>query len=218
MVYSRKHSIMDIQTYQIRFEQIVFAKDNVEVWQNCQTPYKKHPNGCPNFQQNWSCPPHAPSVQETRATLKTYTYFWLLIMEYPIPKNKLKFIQRWKTQKGFARITKELNDFFSYLQSNHREWKINYCSHCELCKEKNYSGCNCPSAPCRYPNKIRISPEAAGIQVFDTLLKLGDSIETEPKSKLMRIGMCATDEKVDFVNVIQQYKLYQSILHKFNNL
>jgi len=218
MQYSRKHSIMDIQTYQIRFDQIVFAANDPEICQNCQKPYKSHPKGCPNFQHNWSCPPHAPTVQETRATLKTYTYFWILIIEYQIPKNKLKLIKKWKTKKEFARITKNLNDFLSYLQSNHREWKIFYCSHCELCEEKNYSGCTCPSAPCRYPDKIRISPEAAGIQIFDTLLKLDHSIEKEPFSKLQRIGMCATDEKVDFGNEIQNYKLYKSILQKFNSI
>jgi len=182
-----------IQAYQIRFDQIAFSANDEEVHQNCQKPYKNHPDGCPNYDQNWSCPPHSPTVSDTQASLKTYTYFWLLIIKYPIPKNKLKFIQRWKTQKGFARITKELNDFLSYLQSNHREWKIFYCSHCELCEEKNYSGCTCPSAPCRYPNNIRISPEAAGIQLFNTLQKLDHSIETEPSTILKRIGMCTTD-------------------------
>ena len=208
---------MDIKSYQIRFDQIVFAANDTEVCNNCQTPYKKHPKGCPNYQQNWSCPPFSPSVSDTQASLKTYTYFWLLIIEYPIPRNKLKFIQNWKTKKEFAHITKELNDFLSYVQSNHQEWKIFYCSHCEICKEKNYSDCTCPSAPCRYPNKIRISPEAAGIQVFDTLQKLDHSIETEPSTKLKRIGMCATDEKVEFANEIQQYRLYKSVLQKFND-
>ncbi len=217
MTYSQRY-FMDIQTYQIQFDQIDFAVNDTEVYRNCQNPYKFHPDGCPNYDNNWSCPPNSPTVSDTRTTLKTYTYFWLLIMEYPIPKNKIKFIQKWKTQKGFARITKNLNDFLSYLQSNHREWKIYYCSQCELCKEKNYSGCTCSNAPCRYPDKIRISPEAAGIQVFDTLLKLGNSIEIEPTSKLLRIGICATDEKVDFTNEIKKYRLYQSILHKFNDL
>ncbi len=209
---------MYIQAFQIQFDQIVFAANDAEVYNYCQTPYKKHPNGCPNYQQNWSCPPKSPTVRDTRAALKTYTYFWLFIIEFPIPKIKIKFIQKWKTQKGFARITKELNDFLSYLQSNHRKWKIFYCSHCELCKEKNYSGCTCPSAPCRYPDKIRISPEAAGIQIFDTLLKLDHSIEIEPSTKLKRIGMCTTDEKVDFTSEIQKYRLYKSILQKFNDL
>ena len=208
---------MDIQTYQIRFEQIVFTANDDEVCHNCQKPYKFHPDGCPNYHHNWSCPPNTPTVSDTKAALKTYTYFWLIIMEFPIPRNKIKFIQKWKTRKGFARLTKKLNDFLSYLQSNHRDWKIYYCSHCELCKEKNYSECTCPSAPCRYPNKIRISPEAAGIQVFDTLLQLGNSIEIEPTSKLQRIGLCATDEKVDFASEKKKYRLYQSILQKFND-
>ncbi|MHA1473931.1 MAG: DUF2284 domain-containing protein [Promethearchaeota archaeon] len=207
-----------IQAYQIRFDQIVFCANDDEVHQNCQNPYKNHPDGCLNYEHNWSCPPHSPTVSDTQASLKTYTYFWILIIEYPIPKNKLNFIQRWKTKKEFARITKELNNFLSYLQSNHREWKIFYCSHCELCKEKNFSGCTCPSAPCRYSNKIRISPEAAGIQVFDTLLKLDHSIETDPTTKLKRIGMCATDEKVEFAREFKNYRLYNSILNKFDNL
>ena len=207
-----------IKAFQIRFDQIVFLANDDEVYQNCKKPYKNHPDGCPNYQQNWSCPPHSPTVSDTQASLKTYTYFWILIMKYPILNNKLKSIQKWKTQKGFARITKELNDFLSYLQSNHREWKIFYCSHCELCKEKYYSGCTCPSSPCRYLDKIRISPEAAGIQVFDTLLKLQLSLETDPSTILKRIGMCATDEKVDFANEIKKYRIYQSILHKFNSI
>ena len=206
-----------IQAYQIRFDQIVYLANDDEIYQNCQKPYKSHPNGCPNFQHNWSCPPYTPSVQETRATLQTYTYFWILIIKYPIPKNKIKIIQKWKIKKEFAHITKILNDFLSYMQLNHREWKIYYCSHCELCKEKFFSDCTCPSAPCRYPNEIRISPEAAGIQVFDTLLKLQHSIERDPTTKLQRIGLCATDEKVDFTHVFKDYRLYKSILHKFTD-
>ena len=208
---------MEIQAHQIRFDQIVFAADEAEVNKYCQTPYKNHPNGCQNYQHNWSCPPYAPTVQETRASLETYSFFWLLIMEIPIPQNKIKILKNWKKKREYARITKILNNFLSYLQPNHRDWKFYFCSECTLCSEKNYSGCTCPSEPCRFPDKIRISPEAAGIDVFTTLKKLEIPIEKEPITKLGRIAMCATDERVNFSVEYQKYGTYLSILNRIES-
>ncbi|MHA1765326.1 MAG: DUF2284 domain-containing protein [Promethearchaeota archaeon] len=218
MLNFRTYLRMEIQTYQIRFDQIIFAKDAEEVNKYCQTPYKNHPNGCPNFQHNWSCPPYAPTVQETRASLGTYTFFWLLIMEIPIPKKKIKIFKKWRTKHEFGRITKHLNDFIDYLQKDHEDWKLFFCSECTLCPEKNYSKCTCPTEPCRYPNKIRISPEAAGIDVFTTLTNLDISIEKNPITKLHRIAMCAADERVNFDVEYKKYETYLSILNKIENL
>ena len=40
-------------------------------------------------------------------------------------------------------------------------------------------------------------------------------IEQTPTKKIHRITICATDERVDFNQVHQQYKLYLNILGKF---
>jgi len=209
---------MEIQAHQIRFDQIVFAACEADVNKYCQTPYKNHPNGCPNYQHNWSCPPYAPTVQETRASLGTYSFFWILIMEIPIPQKKIKFLKNWRTKHEFAKITKNLNNFLSYLQSNHRNWKFYFCSDCTLCSEKNNSKCTCPTEPCRYPNKIRVSPEAAGIDVFATLEILDIEIEKEPMNKLRRIAMCAADERINFTIEHKKYMNYLSILNRIESL
>jgi len=208
---------MEIQTFQIRFNQIVFAADDTEVIKNCQTPYKNHPNGCPNYHCNWSCPPYAPKVQETRNSLKTFTFFWILIMEIPIPKININFIKKWKTKHDFSRITRNLNNFLEYFQIQHSDWAVYFCSECRLCLEKKYSRCNCPSEPCRFPDKIRISPEAAGIDVFATLKNIDLEMEELPKTNLRRMAMCATDKKVDFTDEIKEYQQYLAILNKFFN-
>lgn len=209
---------MEIQAHQIRFDQIVFAACEADVSKYCQTPYKNHPNGCPNYQHNWSCPPYAPTVQETRTSLGTYSFFWILIMEIPIPQKKIEILKKWRTKHEFAKITKNLNNFLSYLQSNHRDWKFYFCSDCALCSEKNNSKCTCPTEPCRYPNKIRVSPEAAGIDIFATLKILNIEIEKEPMNKLRRIAMCAADERINFAIEHQKYIKYLSILNRIESL
>ena len=209
---------MEFKAHQIRFDQIVFATDEAEVKKKCQTPYKNHPEGCPNYQYNWSCPPYAPTVQETRLSLGSYPFFWMMVVKIPIPKNKIKILKKWKTKREYAKITKILINYLSYLQSNHRDWKIYFCSECTLCSEKNYSKCTCPTNSCRFPDKIRISPEAAGIDVFATLKKIDILIEEDPITNLQRIGLCATDEKVDFALEYKKYQNYLSILNKIDSL
>ncbi|QEE14807.2 DUF2284 domain-containing protein [Promethearchaeum syntrophicum] len=209
---------MVIKAYKIQFDQIVFASDEAEVQKNCQTPYKNHPNGCPNYKNNWSCPPYAPTVQKTQQSLENYRFFWMLVLKTPIPKINTKFLKKWKIKRVNMRITKTLNNYLSYLQSNHRDWKFYYCSECNLCSEKNYSKCTCPTDPCRFPNKFRISPEAAGIDVFASLKKINILIEMDPITNLQRIGMCATDENVDFAVEYKKFENQLSILNKIDSL
>ena len=101
-----------------------------------------------------------------------------------------------------------------YLQSQKPDWRIYFCSYCKLCKEKLNRPCTCPAEPCRFPKKKRISPEAAGIDLFATMKGINIEIEQTPLKKIHRITICATDERVDFNQVHQKYKLHLKILRK----
>lgn len=209
---------MQLYAYRINANQIQYIENNDLVQANCRTPFKHHPKGCPNYGKNWGCPPYAPSIEDTQGILNTYSYHWLIAMEIMIPKSGLKFFRKIKTKQKNSQVEKYINEFMDYLRANKPDWAVFYCSHCEVCKEKLYKGCICPAEPCRFPEKIRISPEAAGIDVFSTLQGIDVPYEINPKTKIQRVVLCATDEVVNFDQLHKDYKLYLRILRKMTEM
>ncbi|MHA1673975.1 MAG: DUF2284 domain-containing protein [Promethearchaeota archaeon] len=207
---------MEIQAYQIGFYQIQFLEDDEALHQNCQSPYKNNPKGCPQYNNNWGCPPNAPSIRETRSTLQTYRYFWLISITIPLGRSPIPFLGSFRSKRQYRTITKHLNEFMDFLRDRYEDWAIFSCSHCTICKEKGYSGCTFPTTQCRFPNKMRISPEAAGIDVFKTMQNLPIKLEENPEKFLTRVALCATDTIVDFKDQHRNFGLYLEILNNFH--
>ena len=92
---------MQIFAYQVTADQLEFMQNDEQVQKNCQKPFKHNPKGCPSFGKNWGCPPYAPIIQETRATLQTYPYIWIVVMEIPVSQSGPRFLR--KIKKLFAR-------------------------------------------------------------------------------------------------------------------
>ncbi len=206
---------MQIQAYQIGFYQIQFLEDDETLQQNCQSSYKNHPGGCPEYNHNWGCPPNAPSIRETRSTLQTYRYFWLITITIPLHRSPIPFLGSIRSKRQYRTITRHLNEFMDFLRKKYEDWAIFSCSHCTICKEKGYAGCTFPRTPCRFPNQMRVSPEAAGIDVFKTMQHLPIKLEEKPEKSLTRVALCATDNFEDFQKHHRDFGLYLEILKKF---
>ncbi|MHA1612177.1 MAG: DUF2284 domain-containing protein [Promethearchaeota archaeon] len=206
---------MEIKAYQIGFYQIQFLKDDETLHKNCQSPYKNHPKGCPEYNNNWGCPPNAPSIQETRASLQTYRYFWIISISMPIHRSSIPFLGSFRSKRQYRGITMHLNEFMDFLREKYEDWAIFSCSHCTICKEKGYGGCTFPKTHCRFPKQMRISPEAAGIDVFKTLQHLPIKLEENPEKSLTRVALCATDIFIDFHDLHRDFGLYLELINKF---
>lgn len=126
-----------IDAYRVQFDQIQFIESNEKVKQNCQQPYKGHKDGCPNFGYNWSCPPYSSTIEETRATLSTYQYFWLIRIKIPVYSHPIKIWSKIKNSKQFELITDILNDFLEKFRDSHAMETIYFCSECRICKKKD---------------------------------------------------------------------------------
>ena len=194
-----------METISLSFAELNFLNSTKKVTENCQMPYKNHPHGCPNYNHNWSCPPYAPSVEETRNTLETYSYLWIILITQDIPSYKPKIFQKQQMKKHYPQLTYHCNHFLAYLREKHKDWKIYFCSECSLCMEKRFHSCTCPQEPCRFPDEIRISPEAAGIDLNTTLKNSENPLEWPPKTRIVRIGLCATHEKVNLSKLYKEF-------------
>lgn len=202
-----------IEAFPLSFSQIVFQKNDEGVRANCQMPYKNHPQGCPNYGKNWSCPPYSPLVEETKKNLSTYLYYWVIRIKIKANSHPLKIWARYRNSRNFQEITTYLNDFLEKLRDEHPLDQVYFCSECSICMEKGLT-CSCPAAPCRYPKKMRISPESAGIDLFRTMNNLELKIEQTPIKYLQRIGLYASDEYLNFSKICENYKIYRKILEK----
>lgn len=206
---------MVIHTFSIAKDEVIYIESQDQLEKNCLNPYKGNPNGCPNFGKNWSCPPYAPSIQETKNSLNTYPYLWLLVMEIQVKELWPNFIHNIFLRRKYKQITRTFNSYLSFLASQHKDWRVFFCSHCELCLESNYSKCSCPEKPCRHPNEIRLSPESCGIDLIKTLKQKEIILDFNSKHILRRIAMCATDQPIIFQNEYRNYLQYLKILEKF---
>ncbi len=207
---------MNIQFFPIANQDLVFLNSNQEVFTNCQRGYNNHPNGCPNFNHNWSCPPYAPSIQEIKKIIPMYEFWWILSIKISVSSFVPKIFQSRHLKHLYRKYTRYFNEFLDFIQQQHSKWKIFFCSECKICKERLKVACNCPHEPCRFPKEIRISPEAVGINLFESLAKISHPLNSSPKKSLHRIALVGTHKKIDFNDEFEKYLSYQSMLKHIN--
>ncbi len=210
---------MDLHLRQIQLDQIDFYLDINEHNSLCLNPYKFHPKGCLNFGKNWSCPPYNARLDESKQTLQTYPYLWIIYFKYLILDNSLnkisKFYNQWKRKKTYYRQLATFTELLDYIVLNNKEWIVFYCSHCTYCQDMKNLKCNCPNEPCRFPEKIRISPQSLGIDIYSTLHNIHINIEKKPKNYIYFVSLLGTDEYIDISELYQEFLDYKRIESKF---
>ncbi len=142
----------------------------------CKFPYHGHKNGCPNFNNHELCPPKIKNVEN---------YFDL---------NKELF---------FIVIEFDFKTYIEYMKNKHPKWSLLQLKNPlywqngvrKRLREKVENFIN------EHVEKEKLTytllPEAMGVDVFTTSIKLGIPIEKNPINKIFKIalvGYCINNE------------------------
>jgi len=178
---------------EIKFNDIVF---DPKVQTYCVNPNFK----CPNYHHNWSCPPVAPYLEEEISCFQKFflTYFQFDLKSY-IRETRSKH-PNWSEERIRNRVFSkeitrkgldiEINQFLEMSQEPFQEKIILVGGHCQICHDRRDGDCTYDSGePCRYPDEMRYSMEAVGINVDKTVKSLNFSLEWPPKRWIYRFGL-----------------------------
>ena len=87
-------------------------------------------------------------------------------------------------------LEQEMLKFIEELQDSYEQKLILWDGFCRICLNKKDNGCTYDAGdPCRYPDKIRYSMEAVGIDVTQTVKNLNFKIEWPPNDFVYRFGL-----------------------------
>jgi predicted metal-binding protein len=121
--------------------------------------------GCP-YKNRYSCPPHTPTPEETRATLDSYSRVILFHAEAPYSKERGRNMTAY-----LDALVKLEGDLF---KDGYYKAFVMLAGPCVLCKECG----KVEGIPCRFPAKTRPAMEACGIDVFQTARNNGFFVTT----------------------------------------
>jgi predicted metal-binding protein len=137
---------------------------------------------CPNYAHSWGCPPEAPYLEKLVSQFHRFFN----------PKKSEVSIRNTLYMKNLLRdeLEKEILRFIADYPEKYEDQLILWDGFCRLCHNKKDLGCTYDSGmPCRYPNKIRYSMEAVGIDVTKSVRNLNFNIEWPPIRYLYRFGL-----------------------------
>ncbi|MFX1312752.1 MAG: DUF2284 domain-containing protein [Promethearchaeota archaeon] len=154
---------------------------------------------CPNYNHSWACPPEAPYLEREVAK---FSRFFLIYYKYDLTRHieieKLiypdKRDERIKNElliTNFLRdkLEKEIFEIIDKLQINYEQKLILWDGYCRVCNNLGKICTYDDDKPCRYPEEIRYSMEAVGIDVTKTVRKVNINIEWPPINKVYRFGL-----------------------------
>ena len=163
--------------------------------------------GCKGYAKHLSCPPYAPSPQETRRMLSEYEHAILLRFDgvpgregaspeevpddfHPWYRELILWINR-------TVHTLEKTAFYDgyYKAFGFGAYPCIYCEHC-VAEEADGLVDESLRRKCRHMDLVRPSMEAAGIDVFSTAGKVGWDMRTIPcrdmrYGKVTRLDLCS---------------------------
>ena len=163
---------------------IEIAKKDIVFDHKVQT-YCNNPNfKCPNYGHSWACPPEAPYLEEK---IKQFERFFLIYIKYDVDKEKEKNFRQYEFMR--AKIEEEISNFIQNNTIEYNAIQILWDGHCRLCEKEGKRCTIDEQLPCRYPDEIRYSMEAIGINVTETVRKIGLEIEWPPRNHIYRFGL-----------------------------
>ncbi len=141
--------------------------------------------GCPDYGRSYSCPPHAPTVEAFRETLREYGH--ALLVAFPsaatLAEAEGRSLQRTRYGDGDAEARERVAGFYRQFEESKA---AAFAALLELESEAFNRGeplalalrpgrCTlCPTCeaeadrPCQHPTRLRFSPEAAGVNLAET--------------------------------------------------
>lgn len=150
---------------QLKSEDIVLEPKARGLW--CTLPYYNHPKGCPNFGKKVGCPPFSPKFEEV------YMQPFYMVMEFfDIETHVIKMKEKhpkW-TEKQCRSLLYWQKNLNKKLENNANEFmKKLSTKNIELVK----------------------TPEAMGINMFETCKNVGVLLERNPKKMVIKIVIIA---------------------------
>ncbi|MHA1669231.1 MAG: DUF2284 domain-containing protein [Promethearchaeota archaeon] len=177
---------------EISKEDIIF---DPQVQTLCNNPKFK----CPNYKHSWACPPIAPYLEKE---VSYYYKFFLLYYKYHLnnyvneiksknPKMSEVKIRTNFYQKEFMRdhLENEITKFLKNYKAPYKNYLILWDGYCRICSKEGKLCTYDDEIPCRYPDQIRYSMEAVGIDVTKTVSNLNLDIEWPPLEHTYRFGL-----------------------------
>ena len=155
---------------------------------------------CPFYNHSHSCPPVAPYLQEQISRFKKYFLIYSVFdLESQVKKMKVNHPKRSEYQINLELqmeytlkedLEKEFEKFLEEYKDDHIEKLLLYAGTCRICFNEKDKKCTFDDGiPCRYPNRMRYSMEAIGIEVIRTVIDLNLDIEYPSNKKSYRFGL-----------------------------
>lgn len=155
---------------------------------------------CPSYAHSWACPPEAPYLEKQ---ISKFQRFFLIYVKFDLekyvkeiqvkhPKKSENSIRNALYMKNLLRdeLEEEILQFIMDYPEKYENKLILWDGFCRLCYNEKGVGCTYDSGkPCRYPNKIRYSMEAVGIDVTESVSILNFNLEWPPIKFLYRFGL-----------------------------
>ena len=192
---------MEINVKRISPEKIVFQEDPEWYKTSCLQPFEGHPDGCPNYNTTWSCPPNTPSLEESRELLNKHDYHYIIYMEINASSSKTQ------TQLEYSFITNQLDMFIDDIKKKYPETTIFKSAKCRYCEGNGFGDCTCPGNPCRFPDEMWYAPESWGTNIFETMRNIGINLEKDIKTTVRRVGMVFSNQEIDFDDFESEYPI-----------
>ena len=130
--------------------------------------------GCELFGKRFSCPPYAPTPEETAVALQSYQK--ALLVEFG--NRTIEQIRIEPTRSLVHRVIfrMERAAFLSGLERTF-SYPAGPCTLCQECPAEKLETCNlfCKKE-CRFPREVRPSMEGAGVDVYSTVRRAGFEI------------------------------------------
>ncbi len=178
---------------EIKFKDIIFD-------QKVQTYCVNSNFKCPSYGHSWACPPEAPYLEQE---VSKYMKFYLIFVKFNLanliekeklenPKKSEENIRNTFFMKNNLRddLEQEIKLFIKEFQNSYGEKLILWDGFCKLCFNKKDNGCTYDSGDhCRYPDKMRYSMEAVGVDVTQTVNNLNFNLEWPPNDYVYRFGL-----------------------------
>lgn len=198
--------------YQKIAKESIMITEKTSLW--CQLPYKGYKNGCPNYGDNSTCPPHEYSF---RLLINQYQMFYLIYakIDFVGYKNERKIAHpNWsERQLGNPRhwqasVKKMLREELKKIYSLNRTKKLYLCACGSGFKDKAFTS----------RQKV-YSMESLQIDVFNTLKKNLIEFEIKPVKKVLLVCLLSSDKKLILKTpTIDQYSQSEEeeIIHRLS--
>jgi len=178
----------------INYDQLVFE----DTHKYC-LKHLKNGEPCPAYEKNWACPPASPNHTRTAKKIQQFQEFLIIIYELDLLtwKEQLRMKHpEWSEKKL------EQNAFNSHLYNSKIYWGLRNllkpylvrkssnvyvlanadCRRCNKCAKKD-------DKSCRHPEERIYSMEASGINVDESLRKIGYELLWDGRQRVCQVGL-----------------------------